>query len=95
MAVFPTIDRCFLLFLVVLHDLYTKQHKSNANYKKGRGSPLNRQHLRRSTFQTPIYIYFLARTRANLELKSLLDPRLSIYQPVHILNTHVLNDYAA
>ena len=37
----------FLLFLVVLHGLYTTQHKCNVNYKKGRGAPQNRDHLRK------------------------------------------------
>ena len=36
----------------------TTQHKRNANYKKDRGAQQNRQHFWRSTFQTPIYIYF-------------------------------------
>ena len=40
----PTIA-FFLLFLVVLHGLYTTQHKRNANYKKDGGVPQNRQHL--------------------------------------------------
>lgn len=65
-------------FSVVLHGLYcTKQHKRNANYKNSPGIAQHRQHLRRSTFQSPIYIYFFAPTRTNLEPKCLLDPRLS------------------
>lgn len=77
MAVIPAIA-VFLLFFVVLHGLYcTKQHKRNANYKNSAGITQHRQHLRRSTFQSPIYIYFFASTRTNLEPKCLLDPRLS------------------
>ena len=77
MAVFPTIA-VFLLFLVVLQDLYTTQHKRNEKLQKGPGRPSKSPSLQKSTFQTPIYIYFFARTRTNLELKCLLDPGLSI-----------------
>ena len=45
-AVFRTIA-VFLLFLVVLHCLYTTQHKRYANYK-GQGALQHRKHLRRS-----------------------------------------------
>ena len=48
-VVFPTIAD-FLLFLVVLHGLYTTQHKRNANYKRGRGTPQNRHHQRRKEY---------------------------------------------
>ena len=51
-VVFPTISD-FLLLLVVLHGLYTTQHKRNANYKKGRA--LHKIAIiceGRSTFQT-------------------------------------------
>ena len=60
MVVFPTIAD-FLLFLVVLHGLYTTQHKRNANYKKGRGAPQNRHHLQRKEYfsNADLHIFLL------------------------------------
>ena len=60
MVVFPT-NAVFLLFLVVLHGLYTTQHKRNANYKKGRGAPQNRHHLRRKEYfsNADLHIFLL------------------------------------
>ena len=37
------------------------------------------QHPRRSTFLTPIYIYFFARTLSNVELTFLSDPKYACF----------------
>ena len=63
MVVFP-INAVFLISLVVctfLHGLYTTQHKSNANYKKGRGAPQNRHHLQRKEYfsNADLHIFLL------------------------------------
>ena len=53
----------FLLFLVVLHGLYTTQHKCNVNYKKGRGAPQNRDHLRKRVLFKRRFTYIFIGSR--------------------------------